>query len=162
MTRPKGNAMSHPKTLARLAVAPLVVLALSAPPAVAMGDTPYTDAERAANDRYQAGAGADDTLLKNSRAIAEAYRADGANQSSAQQDRRSENAADPFSGTLPRVWPAYPRAIPPIGNPVSVPTTVADDGGDDWVIPVLAIGGTLLLGAGIATGRNRGGRVRPA
>jgi hypothetical protein len=154
--------MSHRKTLARLAAAPLLMLALSAPPALAIGDTPYTDAERAANDRFNGDAAAAATLLRNSRDVAEAYRADAARQRSAQQDRRSENTADPSRVPVPRVWPAYPSALPPAENPAPVPPAVADDGGDDWVVPVLAIGGTLLLGAGLATGRIRGRRVSPA
>jgi len=134
--------MSHRKTLARLAVAPLLVLTLSASPAVAMGDTPYTDAERASNDRFQR----------------DADRADAPNQ----QDRRSENTADAFRVPLPRVWPAYPQPLPPVVHTAPVPTAVADDGGDDWIVPVLAAGGALLLGAGLTSGRIRGRRVRPA
>lgn len=149
--------MSHRKTPLRLVAAPLLMLALCAPPALAMGDTPYTDAERRANDRFNGDAAAA-TLLKNSRDVAEAYRTDAAIQRSAQQDRRSENTADP----LPRVWPAYSRALPPVQNPAPAPTALVDDGDDDWVVPVLAISGTLLLGAGLATGRIRGRRVRPA
>jgi hypothetical protein len=149
--------MSHRKTLARLAVAPLMIVALTAPPALA--DTPYTDAERAANDRFNRDAAPAATLLKNSRDIAEAYRADAANQRAAVQDRRSENTVDASRADLPRTWPAYPRAATPAENPAPV----ADDGGDgdDWIVPV-AIGGTLLLGAGLLAGSTRGRHVRPA
>ena len=160
--------MSHRKTLARLAVAPLLMIALSAPPALAMptdlqakaiGDTPYSDAERAKNDRFNSDVAAAE---RGRGEIADAYRADAANQQAAQQDRRSENTVDPSRAPAPRTWPAYPRAVPPADIPAPAPATVADDDGDDWVVPVLAIAGTLLLGAGLATGRLRGRRVRPA
>jgi hypothetical protein len=151
--------MSHRKTLARLAAAPLLMVALAAPPALAVADTPYTDAERASNDRFQTNA---EAAEQGRREIVDAYRADAANQRSALQDRRSENTVDPSRAAHPRMWPAYPRALPPAENPAPVPTAVADDDGDDWLVPVLAFGGTLLLGAGLATGRIRGRRVSPA
>ena len=130
--------MSHRQTLVHLAAAPLLMLALSSSPALAMGDAPYTDAERASNERFQRSAERVESVHE--------------------QDRRSENAADPFRVPLPREWPAYPRALPPAQH--TAPVT--DGGGDDWLVPVLAVGGSLLLGAGLAPGRIRGQRDRPA
>jgi hypothetical protein len=147
--------MSHRKTLARLAVAPLLMIALSAPPALATPLDPQTGAPHSSESDAAA-------AERGRREIADAYRAQAANQRAARQDRRSENTVDPSRAPAPRTWPAYPRALPPAEIPAHAPATVADDGGDDWVLPVLAIGGTLLVGAGLATGRIRGRRVRPA
>jgi hypothetical protein len=147
--------MSHRQTLARVAVAPLVMIALSAPSALALPIDPQTGAP----SNYESAAAA--AAERGRREIADAYRTQAANQRAAQQDRRSENTVDPTRAPAPRTWPAYPRALPPAEIPAPAPATAADDGGDDWVVPVLAIGGTLLVGAGLA-GRIRGRRVRPA
>jgi hypothetical protein len=128
--------MSHRSILARLAAAPLLIAALAAPPALAVSLDPQTGAPHAESTAPIAEQGRRD--------IAAAYRADAAAQRPARQDARSENTTDPSRAP-----------VPPAGLPVSA-------GDDDSVVPVLAIGGTLLLGAGLAAGRVRGRRVRPA
>ena len=120
--------MPKGNTMSRLLIASLATAALAAPSAVAQPTDP------AQLDMHAS------TVTK---------------PKSAQQDLRSEAAADPsrspaYPGSFPAppTWPTHPQPIPSAHAPVAD----AGDGGDggiDLPVALLGIAGTLALGGGL-------------
>jgi hypothetical protein len=131
--------MPHRKTLSRLAIASLAAASFAAPAAAQPTDmhasTVHKPTPAKVDLRGEAAADAAATPRK--------------------QDLRGEAAAAPAVSPVtrtplpgPPTWPAYPTPLPLPEAPV-----VADTGGDDGIeVPgaILAIAGTLALGAGMA------------
>lgn len=151
--------MSHRRNIARLAVASLLAVAISAPAAIAKPalDTtgsPSQGSTAGAQDKRSEGA-KDRSIVPQTKATVNG-------------DRRSEAAKDQTRAPQPEApfpgqptWPAYPRALAPPAQPVAT-----GDGGDvdvEWPVAVLALAGTMLLGGGLAVaGYRLRAQARPA
>jgi hypothetical protein len=133
--------MQNRKHLVSLAVAPLLACAIAAPASIA-APLPASQADMYASTVHKPAA-TNQHLQSEAAASASQSPATG-------QDQRTEGAKDtsraPSRPDGMPSWPANPQPITP-----AVQQPVADDGGDgiDWQVPVLAIAGTLLLGAGL-------------
>lgn len=133
--------MSHRNTLSRLAVASLAAASFAAPAAAQPMDmhasTVHKPKPAKVDLRGEAAAGA--------AVVAAKPRAQDLRGEAAAAPAISPETRSPLPG--PPTWPAYPTALPKPEAPVVVD---ADDGGIEVPEAILAIVGTLALGAGMA------------